>query len=351
MSLRSVVPEDVFPSDRTGSGKPRFRTLVELEKNALVRRFLLVEGHFATLTPFLLRRFFPSLLPVATRWATTLQDADVGDVRISGLLRPSDGDDLLIVVHGLGGSVQSGYMGLALRAADALGMSCLLLNVRGADHSGEDIPHAGLYADLVAAVGSPAFAGYKKIYVLGYSLGGHLALSYAVAGAEPRVKAVAALCAPLDLEASARAFDAPYVNLYRGHVLKGLGDIYAATHARRGGPIEVRAARSIRRIRDWDERIVAPRFGFTDAADYYNRVSVGPKLGALELPALYVGAYGDPMVPYETVRGQLEGASSALEVHWSRRGGHLGLPATLDLGFPGSRGLEAQVLAWLRDQA
>lgn len=324
---------------------------VAKEKNALLRRAMLVEGHLATLVPFIWRRFFPPRRLDTAPWSTTLTDGDVGAVKLTGLFRAAQGDELLIVVHGLGGSVKSGYMGLSLLAAEKVGVSCLLLNVRGADQSGEDISHAGLVADLEATVGCPTFARYQRIYVLGYSLGGHLALAYALSGADPRVKTVAALCSPLDIDAAATAFDAPFVNVYRRHVLSGLADVYAATHARRGGPLDVPAARAIRRMRDWDERVVAPRFGFANAADYYAKVSVGPRLGALSVPSLYVGTQGDPMVPYDTVHASLQKASPALDVRWSARGGHLGLPPTLDLGFSGPRGLEAQVLGWLRSRA
>ncbi len=324
---------------------------VAKEKNALLRRSMLLEGHLATLMPFIWRRFFPPRRLDTAPWSTTLTDRDIGTVKLTGLYRGAEGNELLIVVHGLGGSVRSGYMGLSLLAAEQAGVSCLLLNVRGADQSGEDIPHAGLIADLEAAIACPTFAGYEKIYVLGYSLGGHLALAYALAQPDPRVKAVAALCSPLDIAAASAAFDAPFINVYRRHVLQGLADVYAATHARRGGALDVAAARAIRRMRDWDEKIVAPRFGFASADDYYAKVSVGPRLGSLTLPSLYVGTQGDPMVPYDTVHESLQKASPALDVRWSARGGHLGLPPTLDLGFGGPRGLESQVLSWLRSRA
>ncbi len=277
-------------------------------------------------------------------------DPSLGNVRLSGQVRASEGDELLVVLHGLGGSTSSGYMGLALTAAEVAGVSCLLLNVRGADLSGEDISHAGLTDDIHGALTSPAFAGYRRIYLLGYSLGGHLALAYGLGAADPRVKSVAALCSPLDLREAATSFDGPRFSVYRKHVLRGLTDIYGATHARRGGPLDIADALRIRRLRDWDERIVAPRFGFVDAADYYERASAGARLRELSIPALYVGALGDPMVPASTVRGCLAAARGAVDVRWSERGGHLGFPSNLNLGLPGPLGLEAQVLAWLRAQ-
>ncbi|MDX1504009.1 MAG: alpha/beta hydrolase, partial [Thermoanaerobaculia bacterium] len=95
---------------------------------------------------------------------------------LSGLWSgPSSGGDLLVVVHGLGGCAESFYARRAAAAAEGAGVGCLRLNLRGADERGEDIYHAGLWSDLAAVVESPAFDGYERLLVLGYSLGGHLA--------------------------------------------------------------------------------------------------------------------------------------------------------------------------------
>ena len=110
-------------------------------------------------------------------------------------------------------------MPLALAAAERAGMSCILLNVRGADRSGEDISHAGLTEDLQAVFQSPLLAAYRRIYLLGYSLGGHLALRYATEAPDPRLRGVVAVSSPLDLDAAAQAFDRSRWSVYRHHVL------------------------------------------------------------------------------------------------------------------------------------
>lgn len=318
------------------------------EPGRLGRRWLGMMGHYSTIAPFVLRRIFPVVQPPTAPWAVTWEDRELGPVRLTGRLRALDGDELLVVVHGLGGSVQSGYMPLALAAAERAGMSCILLNVRGADRSGEDISHAGLTEDLQAVFQSPLLAAYRRIYLLGYSLGGHLALRYATEAPDPRLRGVVAVSSPLDLDAAAQAFDRSRWSVYRHHVLASLQAIYEARYRRRGGPLTPEEVRRIRRIREWDERVVAERFGFRGADDYYRRVSVSGCLGALQRRALYVGTHGDPMVPRDTVVGALQGAASCLDVRWATWGGHMGFAKDFDLGLPGPRGLEHQVLAWLR---
>jgi predicted alpha/beta-fold hydrolase len=280
-----------------------------------------------------------------------LVDPDVGPVQLSGRLREHPGaTTLLLVVHGLGGSASSHYAIPAAVAADAEGISCLRLNLRGADRNGSDFYHAGLTADLRATVaGLPA--RYERVFLLGYSMGGHLALRYAAESPDARVRAVASVCAPLDLERSASDFDRPARAVYRRHVLSGLKAIYEAVGKRRPVAFPVPAAMRIRKIRSWDTHVVAPRFGFASAEDYYARVSAVSALPAITLPTLLVAAKSDPMVPEPTVRPALQRCAPSIDLRWVAGGGHVAFPPELDLGLPGARGLERQILTWFAHHA
>jgi predicted alpha/beta-fold hydrolase len=300
-------------------------------------------GHFWTVAPYLRHRCAPVRAPVARPWSTTVPDPSHGPVRLSGwLAAPEDARALLVVVHGLGGSAESHYVLPAACAAAEAGLACLRLNLRGADGSGEDFYHAGLAEDLRAALADAALARFDAIAFLGFSEGGHVVLRYAAEGTDPRVRAVAAICPPLDLDRAAAAIDRPERALYRRHVLGGLARAYAPVAARRPVPCEPAAARRIRTIREWDRRIVAPRHGFASAEDYYARASVAPLLGRIAAPALLIAAEHDPMVPAGTLRPALAGAGANLEVRWLARGGHVGFPAAL--------ALERELVAWLKSR-
>jgi predicted alpha/beta-fold hydrolase len=309
-------------------------------------------GHFWTIAPRLHHSLKPREVPEPRQWQTTLTDPVAGEVPVTGLLREVPGsDELLVVVHGLGGSTESHYMLRAAVAAEAAGLSCLRINLRGCDRQSGDFYHAGLTADLHAALASEAFVQYRKIYVLGYSLGGHVVLKLGTEEGDPRLAAVAAVCAPLDLALSQKEIDAPSVWVYRRYLLASLNGIYAAVAARRPMaqiPLPVEQALRIRTIREWDDRIVAPRHGFADAGDYYTRSSVAPRLPALRVPALLLGAEGDPMVPARAVRAALADRPSPLEVRWLARGGHVYFPGGLDAGLGDGAGVDAQVIGWLR---
>jgi predicted alpha/beta-fold hydrolase len=305
-------------------------------------------GHFWTIAPRLRHSLRPRQVPEPRPWRTLLTDPVAGEVPVTGLLREIPGsDEMLVIVHGLGGSTGSHYMLRAAAAAEAAGLSYLRINLRGCDRQSGDFYHAGLTDDLHAALASEDFARYRKIYVVGYSLGGHVVLKLGTEEADPRLAAVAAVCAPLDLARAQKEIDAPAAWVYRRYLLESLNDIYAAVAARRPLsqlpqlPLPVEQALRIRTLREWDDRIVAPRHGFADAGDYYARASAAPRLPGLRVPALLINAEGDPMVPAHAVRAALADRPSPLEARWLKRGGHVYFPGEL---------VDVEVIDWLRSQ-
>jgi uncharacterized protein len=305
-------------------------------------------AHAWTIGPNLWARFASRPAPAALPWSVAVQDPHAGLVNLTGLLQPGVANACLVLVHGLGGSYDRPYCVNGAWAAQRAGLPCLRFGLRGADRSGEDFYHAGLTADLAAVIGSAALAQFKRIYILGYSLGGHVALRYAIGNPDPRVAAVAALCAPLDLDLGAQSIDSKRSAIYRRHVLSGLNEIYSAVAKRKPVPTPVSRVLSARTIREWDSLTVVPRYGFRDVSDYYASMSVGPRLSELRIPTLLVHSQFDPMVPPWTYQQHLAKASSKLlDVRTLGQGGHIGFPRVRlhPNAQPGV--LEDQLLAWL----
>lgn len=307
-----------------------------------------VLGHYWTLAPRIAHGVRPETAPEARAWATLVQDPVAGPVRLTGLYRNRGGGSaLLVVVHGLGGTVSSYYACRAARAAEAAGLSCLRFNLRGAARDGEDFYHAGLVEDLEAVLSSAEAKDHPEIFVLGYSLGGHLALRYGCLRPDPRVRALAAVSSPLDLSACADWIDRPGAFLYRKYLLRSLFEMYERTAARRPHLLPPEPVQGIRTIRAFDEAVVAPRHGFSGAADYYARASAGPLLGNLGRPALLLLSPHDPMVPAGSAEPWLKKASPLLTVRWTSRGGHVGMPPDLQIGVSAPPGAEHQAVGWL----
>ncbi|MDH3726314.1 MAG: alpha/beta fold hydrolase [Myxococcales bacterium] len=306
-----------------------------------------LRGHFWTLAPFLRHTLVPPLGPKSTEWETKLEDGVIGTLSLNGRLsQTSPSDTLIVIVHGLGGSATSYYAVRAAQAAARAGLDSLRLNLRGADRRGEDFYHAGLIADLEATLQSKALESYDRILLLGYSLGGNLLLRYLAADPDPRIRAAATVCSPIDLEKGARAIDKPHRALYRLHILRGLKEIYQEVAARRDVPLPVGKAMRIDTIEQWDEEVISPRHGFAGAEDYWAKTSACTILGDIKTPTLFVAAERDPMVLIETVRPWLGKAQTLRRVITSH-GGHVGFPQKVDLGIGSGGTVDDQMIRWM----
>lgn len=300
-----------------------------------------MRGHLWTIFPHLVDRV---IAPVARgqAWSAELSDARLGTICLYGLLDVVPGSrGIAIIVHGMGSSADVSYVIRAANSARSRGLSVLRLNLRGAQRNGEDIYNAGLVDDLKAAVASVELQRYEDIYILGFSLGGHMVMRYAL-DPGPRVRAVAALCSPVDLRASCQHIDLPRQAVYRRHLLAGLKAGASAVESRRGLRLAPTDLLAIRTIREWDEQVVAPRFGFRDAEHYYDQASVGPALGDLAVPSLLLFAERDPMVRPKDVLPSLENLPAHAEARWLG-GGHV--------FFPDNRRVLDEVFSWAQSRA
>ena len=190
----------------------------------------------------------------------------------------------------------------------ACGHPVLRLNLRGA---GASRPlcrlqyHAGRTGDLRDALAglAPALTD-GGIFLLGYSLGGSMLLKFlAEHGAQFPIRAAAVVSAPLDLAAGAQRILEPRNRFYHWNLLRwmqaeSLGSGAAVTVD------EQYRIRTARTIVEFDDRFVAPRNGYADAAAYYAENSSARFLTALRVPTLVIHALDDPWIPsaaYRTV--------------------------------------------------
>jgi uncharacterized protein len=308
-------------------------------------------GHFWTIGPALRAALLPPAEIPSRPFHAVVHDSVIGPVRLSGKLCDApNSDTMVVIIHGISGNAHSPYCLAAAKAVARAGHASLRISMRGADLSGEDIYHGGLTDDLRAVLVSSELRRFRRVFLFGYSVGGHLALRAAIEQIDSRLRAVAAISPPLDLAAGADAFDEPCLRLYRRYVFAGLNRGYAAVAARRPVPVPLAVVRRARSVWERDELTVIPRFGFASAGDYYQRAGVAPVIDQLKVPALIVASRYDPVVAPHTLRAAASAASPALTVRWVDRGGHVFFPADLDIGFGRLPGVEHQVINWLNNQ-
>ena len=232
----------------------------------------------------------------------------------------------VILVPGLTGCEASRHV---LQAADAWvagGAPVIRLNLRGSP-PGRSLAKGHYHMNRVQDLADACLAvadldpGIRRqgIVIVGFSLGGALALRLAQAPSRPEiVKAVVTVSAPLDLPATAERIARPRNRLYERWLLRRLKQETAPLW--RDGPAAVRAAvQSARHIRDFDDALTAKEAGFRDAADYYAACSPMNDMGGLGIPSLVIHADDDPWVPPPPVVER-----APLRVVVTRGGGHVG---------------------------
>ncbi len=198
----------------------------------------------------------------------------------------------ILGLHGLEGSSRAHYMqGLADKAW-AAGFNVVLLNQRncgGTEHLSSTLYHSGLTADADWVLRELAAEGLTRFGVVGYSLGGNLALKLAGdygAAAPSFVKAMVAVSPVMDLPRCVDALERRSNFAYQWNFVRNLKGRMRRKVAAFPERFSAEPLDRIRSVRDFDEAYTAPHFGFRDATDYYYRAASLRVVDRIQLPAL-----------------------------------------------------------------
>jgi predicted alpha/beta-fold hydrolase len=235
----------------------------------------------------------------------------------------------LVLVHGLEGSCESGYMlGIAERAF-AAGWNAVRLNQRncgGTESLTPTLYNSGLSGDFRAVLNELIERdSLPEIFFAGYSMGGNLVLKMAgeLAGAAPRqLRGVAAVCPALELAQCVDAVDLPSNFVYQRHFVKGLKNRMRRKAQLFPGKFDLGRMARVRTLREFDDVITATYCGFTDASDYYARSSALRIAGEICVPTLVVTAQDDPFVPFASFSDPALAQNPHIRLIAPEHGGH-----------------------------
>lgn len=268
-----------------------------------------------------------------------------------------DGDSsnraVVILVHGLGGSHQSGYMVRCSAKLRAAGFGVFRMDLRGCG-AGLGLArrplHAGRSEDLAAVIDHVrSQCPHSPIHVVGFSMGANIALKLAgELGELAEFSSLMAISPPIDLA------------LCTQHIARGLSRVYdrrfvrsLMQHIRRRIALAPDALwRPLvphpRRLIEFDSLFTAPLSGFADVHDYYARASSGTVLARIAVPTLIVAAASDPIVPVASFERASYSPTTQLVI--APCGGHL--------GFIGAGGIDAdrrwldwRVVEWIKSRS
>jgi uncharacterized protein len=235
----------------------------------------------------------------------------------------------LVLVHGLEGSSESGYMlGLAERAFVA-GWNAVRLNQRncgGTESLTPTLYNSGLSGDY-SAVLAELIEGdsLPEIFFAGYSMGGNLVLKMAgeLAGRSPRqLRGVSGVCPCVDLGLCADAVGLPRNFIYQEHFVRNLKQRMRRKAKLFPGKFNLCPMAGVRTLREFDDKITAKYCGFRDATDYYTRSSALRVVAEIQVPTLIVTSRDDPFVPFVSFSDPALANNANIRIIAPERGGH-----------------------------
>ena len=269
------------------------------------------------------------------------------------------GDDspLVLLLHGLEGSANSGYARQLYREVTVRGLQAVGLNFRGCSGEPNRLPrayHSGETEDLGYVIGvlHERYPG-RALGAVGVSLGGNVLLKYlgeegkdgkegkensavrSVAnpgppGRERRemgIDAAAAISVPFDLSAGADHIERGFSKTYRAFLVRKLQrKVRAKEHIMRK-EIDFAGALGARSFREFDQAVIVPIHGFEDAEDYYRRSSSAQFLDVITAPTLLIHSLDDPFLPPDCVPQRVAQTNPHIHTEFTRRGGHVGFVA------------------------
>ncbi|MEY3106343.1 MAG: hypothetical protein RIT35_509 [Pseudomonadota bacterium] len=316
----------------------------------------LSNAHLQTIYPALMRK--SSVLIGLKRERLITPDNDFIDIDWCG----EGNQPLIILLHGLSGSTQSGYIRGLQQALLSKGFRTVALNFRGCSgelnysarcyHSGETEDIHFLYQWLRER--EPE----TPIGAVGFSLGGNVLLKWlGEQGNQLSLFAAIAVSVPLVLSICATKLDTGFSKFYRKILLSELKEHVEEKklHLERLGNFqEVKRIEELGDISDiesfwqYDDRVVARLHHFKDVHDYYLRSSSRQFLKSIAITTLLIQALDDPFMT-EEVLPNLDELSPTIQLEITQGGGHVGFIGG-DIPFKPSYWLDQRIPEFFEQQ-
>lgn len=239
---------------------------------------------------------------------------------------------LVVLFHGLEGSIRSHYANDLMATLQSQGWQTLLMHFRGcgdevntttrAYHSGdtEDASYLLNWLD-------ERFSQLPKVAV-GFSLGGNMLLKYLGENPQqPILSAAIAISAPIKLAECSSSMDQGFSRRYQNYLLgsmtSNLIHKMQSMDYSKALNITPQQVTGLQSFRDFDEHVTAPLHGFSGADDYYQKCSAVGFLKYISTPTLILHSLDDPFMN-EAVVPHNDDLSDSIEFELSDTGGHVG---------------------------
>lgn len=284
--------------------------------------------HLQTIWPILSRRRFKLDL---TWESMCLSDGDYIDLVWSNNDQNNRRQPIILLLHGLTGSIESPQLQGLLTAFARRGWRAVLMHFRGSGGKPNHFLHsyhAGKTDDLDFVIEQlHRREPDVRIAVIGISLGGNVLLKWlGETGRDDRVDAAAAISVPFELDKAAIRLQFGLSRVYQWWLIKQLKKESLAKFENLNFDLKKHYLSSLRTFCQFDEKITAPLHGFQSAYDYYKRCSSRPYLKRIQIPTLLIQAINDPFISTDALP-RADELSPKVEIELTKSGGHVGFIA------------------------
>jgi len=282
--------------------------------------------HLQTLLPAFLQR------KNNISYQTQTLELDDGDFLDLAWTEPPANKPIVIIFHGLEGSINSPYAKGIMAALKKQGWTGLLMHFRGCSGRANRLPrsyHSGETGDA-----KELLRWLKQnhpdapLAAIGYSLGGNMLLKLqGELGESTPFKAAVSVCAPLMLNDCASRLNQGLSKFYQRHLIKIMKQKLLAK-ARKFDlkkliNIDEQAIKKLTTFWQFDDRVTAPLHGFKGAEDYYTKCSARQYLKNIQSSTLIIQALDDPFMTADIIPDESE-LSEHIQLELSEHGGHIG---------------------------
>ncbi len=286
-------------------------------------------GHFSTIYSAKIRR---APMIEFQRERLSLDDGDFLDLdwAFTQDKNTNQARSVVILLHGLEGNAHRSYMRGQAATLLEQGFDVCGMNFRGcsgADNLKLQSYNAGKTEDLDQVVQHIVTLNrYRRIYAVGFSLGGSLLLNYlgAKKGYYRQIYTAAAVSTPLDLNASIERLAHWDNRAYQWVFLSTLKVKYRQKQRAFPMDLSIDAPRAMTSLKDFDNLYTAPVHGYLNAEDYYQKNSPINTLGTIEQPVLLLNALNDSFLSEACLPTALAQSSKNIYLETPKYGGHVG---------------------------
>ena len=282
-------------------------------------------SHVNTIYASLLRRL-PSIK--FDRERIELKDGDFLDLDWS----KKGSKNLVLILAGLEGKSRSLYARACIKHFNHKNWDAVSMNYRGC--SGEKNRllrgyHMGASEDVKSTIDHILQKyNYEKIIIIGYSLGGNLALKYVgeqAANLPEEVKATVSFSVPLNIKKSNERLS----KWYNWHYLKWFMFPLnmKANRKKKQFPGKINSYKGFFMSGSFlyfDTHFTAPANGFASVEEYWNKSTSKPLLKDIKIPSLIVASKDDTFISEDCYPSAEAGSNKNITLEISENGGHCG---------------------------